>query len=64
MEDAGHRIIRVLQVRNSLGRGGVESFVTDPYENMDRNKIQFVFCIVEGRSEEHLEEVVDFGARV
>ena len=45
--------IKVLYVLNSLGRGGIESFVTGIYNKIDRSKIQFDFCICQGKETDH-----------
>lgn len=56
--------IKILQVLNSLGRGGIESFITGVYNYIDKSKVQFDFCICQGKETDHLDEVKKLGANV
>lgn len=43
------RSIRVLEVLNSVGLGGIECLVRDLCQNMDRSKIDFEIAIMDGK---------------
>ncbi len=56
--------MKILQVLNSFGRGGIESFITGVYNYIDKSKVQFDFCICQGKETDHLDEVKKLGANV
>ncbi len=56
--------VRVLQVVGGMSPGGIENFIMNLYENIDREKIQFDF-IVHGRSEnDYVEQIKSMGGKV
>lgn len=56
--------VKVLQVLNSLGRGGIETLAVGLYDNIDREKVQCDFAIMEGKPTDHLDWVISQGAKV
>lgn len=56
--------VKVLQVLNSLGRGGIETLAVGLYDNIDREKVQCDFAIMEGKPTDHLDWVISRGAKV
>lgn len=57
-------MMKVLQILNSLGRGGIETFVMTLCRNIDRSRISFDFAIMEGKSTDFVEEAIALGAKV
>lgn len=56
--------IRILQVLNSLGMGGIESLATDILKNINKDEFEVDFCIMEGKDTNRLYDVQNLGAKV
>lgn len=56
--------INVLQVLNSLGRGGIESLVRDLCQNMDRSRINIEVAIMDGKSLDQYETFCKMGIKI
>ena len=55
---------KVLQVLNSLGRGGIETFIVSVYQQMDLETVSFDFAIMEGKATDQIAEIQKLGAKV
>lgn len=56
-------MIKVLQVITELGDGGVEMMLTNLYKEIDKEKIQFIFCVqTDKRSKEKM--ILDLGGKI
>lgn len=58
------RKIRVLQVLNSLGMGGIESLAVDILQNINKDEFEVDFCIMEGKDTNRVSIVQNLGAKV
>lgn len=57
-------MIRVLHVLNSLGVGGIETFLMNVYRVLDREDFQFDFLVHEKKNSYYEHEVKDGGGRI
>ena len=56
-------MVRVLQVITELGDGGVEMMLTNLYKEINKEKIQFIFCVqTDKRNKEKM--ILDFGGKI
>lgn len=56
--------IRILHVLHGLNRGGIETLIMNIYKNIDRQKVQFDFAIVEKEKCEYEDDVYSLGGRI
>ncbi|MGN1310299.1 MAG: glycosyltransferase family 1 protein [Clostridia bacterium] len=57
-------MIRVLQVVNRMGYGGIETFLMNIYRNIDRSKIQFDFAVHTEEKGEYDDEIKKMGGNI
>lgn len=56
--------IRVLQVVGAMYPGGLENFIMNLYEHIDRNKVDFDFVVHDKREGDHCERIEKMGGKV
>ncbi len=56
--------IRVLHIVGAMYPGGLENFIMNLYEKMDRNKIQFDFVVHMRKQNDYVETIKEMGGRV
>jgi glycosyltransferase EpsF len=56
--------IKVLQVSHGLAPGGIEAFLLNVFENIDREKIQMDFAVAADGKQFHEDRVLNQGAKV
>jgi len=57
-------MIRVLHILDSMGMGGIQSFVLNLYRSIDRNKIQFDFLLHREFHNENEAEIRQLGGKI
>lgn len=57
-------MIRVLQVVNRMGFGGIETFIMNIYRNIDRSKFQFDFAVHSKEKGEYDDEIRNMGGKI
>lgn len=57
-------MIRVLQVFNRMGNGGIEHYIMDRYRLIDKSKIQFDFLITSPNKAFFDDEIAELGGKV
>ena len=55
--------IRVLHIVGAMYPGGLENFIMNLYEKMDRNKIQFDFVVHMRKQNDYVETIKEMGGR-
>lgn len=56
--------IKVLQVVGAMYPGGLENFIMNLYEHIDRNKVDFDFVVHDRREGDHCQRIEEMGGRV
>lgn len=57
-------MIRVLQVIESMDRGGAETMIMNLYRHIDRKKVQFDFIVHSKNKQEYLNEIRRLGGKI
>lgn len=57
-------MIKVLNVISALNNAGTEEVVMNYYRNLDRNKIQYDFLVLDMNSNYHEKEIISYGGKV
>ena len=55
--------IRILQVVNSMNRGGAETTIMNLYRELDRSDIQFDFLVHDNKEAAYDNEIAELGGR-
>lgn len=56
--------IRVLQIVGAMYPGGLENFIMNLYEHIDREKVQFDFAVHARKENDYVEKIENMGGRV
>lgn len=56
--------VRILQIVGSMHPGGIENFIMNLYEHMDRQKFQFDFVVHMQRENDYTEQIQQMGGRI
>ena len=54
-------MVRILQIVDHMGLGGIQAFIMNVYRNIDRSQIQFDFLLHKTEGNTYKDEIISLG---